>query len=293
MKNPFKEISNSPEPDLLLVQSCLHGDGKALERLVLRHQAWIYNIAFKMVMDHEDAKDITQEILIRMVTHLGRYEPAKAAFRTWLYRVAVNHVLNMKKKRFEVRIHDFDTYVGIIEAIPDDRSHSHPETALLAEELKTGCMMGMILCLKRPERLVFLLGGVFGVRDRLGAELMEISPEAFRKKLSRGRQKVSRHMQGVCGHVDASNPCRCTHKVKLLSDLGMLDPEHLHFHRPGGVRVRDLMGERVLRFEKSYYDPFLARFRDQPFYDSPDMAFWLNDILQKDDFLHLFHLKAW
>ncbi|TYT73228.1 RNA polymerase sigma factor [Desulfobotulus mexicanus] len=169
MKNPFKEEKGDGASDLLLVQACLEGNAGALEKLVLRHQAWIYNIAFKMVMDHEDAKDITQEILIRMLTHLGGYDPSKAAFRTWLYRIVVNHVLNMKKKKFEVRIHDFDTYVTLIEEMPDDRSHSHPETALLAEEVKTGCMMGMLLCLKRPERMAFLLGGVFGVRDRLGA----------------------------------------------------------------------------------------------------------------------------
>jgi RNA polymerase sigma factor (sigma-70 family) len=290
MKNPFKEEKDDGTSDLLLVQACLDGDAQALERLVLCHQAWIYNIAFKMVMDHEDAMDITQEILIRMLTRLSGYHPSKAAFRTWLYRIVVNHVLNMKKKKFEVRIHDFDTYVALIEKMPDDRTHSHPETALLAEEVKTGCMMGMILCLKRPERMAFLLGGVFGVRDRLGAELMDISPEAFRKKLSRGRQRVSHYMQGICGHVDASNPCRCTQKVKAFADMGMLGAEHLRFHRPEGVRVREVMGERIMRFEKSYYDPFIAQFRDQPFYDSPDMAEWLDGILKKDDFKNLFHL---
>ncbi|WP_179953160.1 hypothetical protein [Desulfobotulus mexicanus] len=124
-----------------------------------------------------------------------------------------------------------------------------------------------------------------------GAELMDISPEAFRKKLSRGRHRVSHYMKGICGHVDASNPCRCTHKVRPFSDMGMLDADHLRFHRPEGVRVREVMGERIMRFEKSYYDPFLARFRDQPFYDSPDMADWLNGILKNDDFKNLFHLN--
>lgn len=53
-----------------------------------------------MIMDHEDTRNITQEILIEITTKLSTYLPEKAAFRTWLYRIVVNHVLNMKKKNF-------------------------------------------------------------------------------------------------------------------------------------------------------------------------------------------------
>ena len=114
MPSPFKEKAMTRDADRLLVAAALEGDGAALEEIVLRHQAWLYNIVFKMIMDHEEARDITQEILIKVITHLASYQPEKAAFRTWLYRIGVNHVLNMKKKKFETRIQDFDTYVSLI-----------------------------------------------------------------------------------------------------------------------------------------------------------------------------------
>lgn len=204
----FQETATG-NADILLVEAALGGDASALEVLICRHQAWIYNIAFKMIMDHEEARDITQEILIKIkcVTHLASYDAEKAAFRTWLYRIVVNHVLNMKKKKFETRIKDFDAYVSVIESLPDSRPDAHPEAGLLAEELKTGCMMGMLLCLKRPDRMVFLLGAVFGLKDEEGAELMDITRENFRQKLSRSRKQVFQYMNQVCGHV---NPVRAS-----------------------------------------------------------------------------------
>ena len=288
MTGLIRKNNDIHDNDSLLVAAALNGKGDALEKLVRRHQDWIYNIAFKMIMDHEDARDITQEILIKFITHLASFQPEKAAFRTWLYRIVVNHVLNMKKKKFETRIHDFDAYVSILDKLPDDRMESQPEAELLAEELKTGCMMGMVLCLKRSDRMVFLLGAVFGLKDDEGAELMEITRENFRQKLSRSRKMVFHYMNGVCGHVNPKNPCRCINKVKTLAGMGMLDANILRFHRPEGKKIKDMIDQQRLRFEETYYRAFLSRFRDQPFYDAPDMVQWLQDIMQQDDFKGIF-----
>lgn len=291
MPAPFKEAIIGEDTDSGLIDAVLEGDAHALEALILRHQAWIYNIAFKMTMDHENAEDITQEILIKVISHLGTYDPAKAAFRTWLYRIVVNHVLNMKKKKFEVRIHDFDTYVSLIEKLPDQGADAHPESAVLAEEMKIGCMMGMLLCLKRPDRMAFLLGAVFGVRDEEGADLMAMSRENFRQKLSRSRKRVFDYMNGICGHVNSGNPCRCVHKVKAFADMGMLDAGNLRFHQPESRQVKDMVNHRLMRFENTFYEPFLRHFRSQPFYSSPDMTCWLRRLLENEEFKNIFNLN--
>jgi DNA-directed RNA polymerase specialized sigma24 family protein len=76
MYNPFTENDNGND-DATLIMEILEGNRKALENLILRHQGWIYNIAFKMVMDHDDASDITQEILIKFITSLSTYDSGK------------------------------------------------------------------------------------------------------------------------------------------------------------------------------------------------------------------------
>ena len=98
--NPFGGDAGHAD-DVALVGESLAGDAAALERLVRRHQPWIYNIACRMVFDPDEAQDVTQEILIKLITRLSSYDPERGAFRTWLYRVVANHVLTMKKARRE------------------------------------------------------------------------------------------------------------------------------------------------------------------------------------------------
>ena len=95
--NPFAD--NSPDhEDHILVLRARSGDRAALEDLVQRHQGWIYNIAVRMLYHPQDAEDATQEILIKVLTRLSSFE-GRSSFRTWLYRIVVNHVLNMKRGR--------------------------------------------------------------------------------------------------------------------------------------------------------------------------------------------------
>ncbi|MBI5063588.1 MAG: RNA polymerase sigma factor, partial [Desulfatitalea sp.] len=251
MRNPFlKDAATTADPDLVLVEAARAGDKMALEQLILNHQPWIYNIAFRMVMDRDDASDITQEILIKMMTNLALYDPLKGAFRTWMYRIVVNYVLNMKKKKFENRILGFDVFAEAIEGFPDHSDYAHPEAAVLAEEVKTGCMLGMMICLKRPERIAFLLGAVFGVQDVVGAEIMEISRENFRQMLSRSRRKVREYMNSICGVANPDNRCRCAHKVKAFLDAGMLDDKNLRFYKPGTRSVKEMIGARLTDFQE-------------------------------------------
>src|SRR5438874_13515711 len=100
MFNPFTEVAEGDITDAELVELAKNGDRAALERLVLRHQAWIYNIAVRMVFQPHDAEEVTQEVLIKVITKLSTFQ-GECKFRTWLYRITANHVLNMKRRSAE------------------------------------------------------------------------------------------------------------------------------------------------------------------------------------------------
>src|SRR6202049_2341143 len=97
MFNPFTEVADGDTTDVELVERAKNGDRAALEKLVLRHQAWIYNIAVRMVFQPQDAEEVTQEVLIKVITKLATFK-GESKFRPWLYRIAANHVLNMKRR---------------------------------------------------------------------------------------------------------------------------------------------------------------------------------------------------
>ncbi|HVK16175.1 MAG TPA: sigma factor, partial [Fimbriiglobus sp.] len=74
MFNPFSEVAESGSVDAELVAQAKNGDRTALERLILRHQAWVYNIAVRMVFHPQDAEEVTQEVLIKAVTRLSTFQ---------------------------------------------------------------------------------------------------------------------------------------------------------------------------------------------------------------------------
>ena len=82
MYNPFIVDKNEDAKEGELIRQALKHDQEAITRLISRHKAWIYNIAFRMVLVAEDAEDVTQENLIKIITKLSSYDSKKASFRT-------------------------------------------------------------------------------------------------------------------------------------------------------------------------------------------------------------------
>src|SRR2546427_5176388 len=107
--NPAAQDDRTDHDDGALVVRAQAGDREAVEALVGRQQAWIYNIAIRMLAHPQDAEDATQEILIKTLTRLSSFE-GRSSFRTWLYRIVVNHVLNAKRGRAEPVTTGFECY---------------------------------------------------------------------------------------------------------------------------------------------------------------------------------------
>jgi RNA polymerase sigma factor (sigma-70 family) len=271
--NPLAEATGI-DPDADLVTLAQSGSREALEELVARHQAWIYNIALRMIYLPQDAEDITQEILIKLITKLSTFE-GRSRFRTWLYRLVVNHVLNMKRTKGEQLEWTFEKYGSGLQSAPDeelpDPNAVPVDLQLLVQEAKIGCTTGMLLCLSREQRLVYILGEIFGVTDVVGAELLEVSRDNFRQKLSRARRDLHQFMDGQCGLVNAANPCRCAKKTQAFIRAGYLDPHKLIFATSHVERVRDLAPkthERLEALDAAYADIH----REHPFQSGPDFV---------------------
>lgn len=282
--SPFVPDEKFEVTDRQLVVDTLAGDQNALESLIERHQPWIYNLAFRMVMVREDAEDVTQEILLKIVTKLASYDPNKSAFRTWLYRVVTNHVINMKTRGYEAAITDFDKYYSFVTEMPDQEADDSPETQLMIADLTVGCVAGTMLCLERTQRLVFILAVGFNVSDVLGGEILDMSRATFRKTLSRARAKLQQYMSGNCGLLNADAPCRCRKKIKGFVDAGAYSTERIFFHQAEGPRLRELVGEKIERFNNEVYDDYARLFREHPFYNSPDATRWLRELVARKSF---------
>lgn len=294
MFNPFNEITEEHVTDASLVEKVKAGDRSALETLVLRHQAWIFNVAVRMVFHPHDAEEVTQEVLVKVVTSLGTFK-GESKFRTWLYRIVANHVLNMKRRSTEQNSLSFTGYAKAINDTPDldlpDPKAIPVDVPLLVEEAKIGCTMGMLLCLDRKQRLIFTLGEIFGASDNVGSEVLEMTPENFRQSLARARRDLYSFMHNQCGLVNKSNPCRCPKKTRGVIEGGHVHPQHLLFAAHRVEQVKNVAGKTVRQIENVVEGQYAAIYRDHPFLQPADQVDWIRRILDCQEILAALHLN--
>src|SRR3990170_7318567 len=176
-----------------------------------------------MLWSREDAEDATQEILVRAVTRLAQFD-FRSKLKTWVYRIAVNYILDVKKSPVE-RLHvTFERFADdLAEGLSSD-GPTDAERSLLIEEVKIGCTLGMLQCLDRPHRLAYVFGEILELSGPEAADALGIAPALFRKRLSRARDAVVAFTRASCGLVNPDRPCRCHRRLPAALRLGRVVP---------------------------------------------------------------------
>lgn len=171
-----------------LVSKANDGNRDALEDLIRLHEPFIYNVAWKFCNDPNEARDLTQEVLIKIITKLSSFE-GKSSFRTWAYRIVVNQFMQTKSRSMEDRWTDFNDFANQLNAIPSPElsPEEEEEQILRTKTARVRCMSGMLMCLTREQRLIYLIGDVFNIDHKTGSEIFGLSPDNYRQKLSRTR----------------------------------------------------------------------------------------------------------
>jgi RNA polymerase sigma factor (sigma-70 family) len=210
-------------PEEQLVTRAQGGDRAALEQLIQKSKDLVFNLAVRMLGSPVDAEDATQEILIRLVTSLSTFR-GESSFKTWAYRVASNHLLTTRKRAAEQRTESLEQ-VG--EYLRDGLADGDApvEDQLLLGEAKLVCSSTMLLGLDREHRLAFILGEVLDLSAEEGAAVSATTPETFRKRLSRARERMAALTSGLCGLVSEKNACRCGVQLAHGIKVGRLDPK--------------------------------------------------------------------
>ncbi len=250
----------------ILVKKANSGDRKSLELVILEIKDLIYNLSLKMLLFPEDAKDATQEILIKVVTHLSTFN-YQSQFKTWVYRVATNYLLSHKGKKSVEFAMPFEDYAKLIDSGQSDvvrYTTNEGELSLLEEEVKVSCTQGLLLCLKSEDRLVYILSEILELNGNEGAEILGIGPENFRKKLSRSRAKIRNFLSNKCGLANAKKTCRCSRKIDFLINQNVINPKSLRFAE-FTQRSIDLVGQ-IGDLEKS-----VAIYRSTPNIPAPQV----------------------
>ena len=267
-----------------LVSKATAGDKKSLETLVIGVQDIVFNLSLRMLGTFSDAEDATQDILLKMVTHLSSFR-GDSSFTTWVFSIATNYLKNYKKHMFAHYPLSFEYYGddienGKIHDVPD--LTQNVEKDILAEELKMSCTNVMLQCLDTESRCIFILGTMFKVDSRIAGDILEMTPEAYRQRLSRIRKKMAEFLGKYCGEY-GNGRCKCKDRVNYAIQSHRINPLQLDYTAATEISVQTMLNVKKAMediddlsqgfpFCKSYQSPERTKHLIQELLDSTQLS---------------------
>jgi RNA polymerase sigma factor (sigma-70 family) len=215
-----------------LARRAVDGDRDAVAGLIRGLQHQVYALALRMLWNPADAEDATQEILVRVVTRLGQFN-FESRLTTWVFRVATNYLLDVKKSSVERERVNFTAFAADLHAGLSGSGPAEQEHSVLVEEVRVGCTLGLLQCLDRDHRLAYVLGEILEWPAPEAAEALDIEPAAFRKRLQRARAAIETFTREHCGLASGNAACACHRRVPAAIRLGRVEPQRLRFAQAG------------------------------------------------------------
>ena len=200
LRAQWKARSDDDRP---LVEQAKAGDFSAMESLLLKYERQIFGVARRIVQQHQDAEEVTQQTFLSVIEHLGEFRE-ESQFRTWLLRIAANHAVALLRKRavragpslddggaddgYEAVPHP--EYIAVWRETPEEIAMRHETRQHVDEALAT---------LKEKHRVVFVLRDIEELSTRETAEVLGLSQEAVKVRLLRARLMLRERLTRLFG----------------------------------------------------------------------------------------------
>ena len=176
-------MEDRAEQDQRLARSVLQGDARAFEGLVRQYQKLVASVAWRYGVHQQEIEDVVSEVFIKAYGNLHRYRP-EHPFSTWLYRLAVNHVIDRSRRSKKER--------GRVE-MPDQLTDTAPEAgARMEDRERSGLVRAALGRVRDPYREVLFLVYVEGLKVNEAAGVLELPTGTIKTRLMRGREALRR-----------------------------------------------------------------------------------------------------
>ncbi len=192
------QVDGSPEPfEAQLIARCRRGDRDAFNELVDRYQAKVYNLAYRLLGDPDEAWDVSQEAFLRIYRGIRKFHGG-SALTTWIYRIVHNLCLDeLKKKRRRPQIAsepetEDPNAEALLDRLPDESSE--PQALALTAELRQA-VRAAIMRLKPHHRDVLVLYDLEGFSYNDIAAMLRTNVGTIKSRLNRARLSLAKELE--------------------------------------------------------------------------------------------------
>jgi len=224
-----------------LVKEAVNGSRTALEGIAVAIQDNIYHLSLRMLAHPDDAKDATQDILIKVITNLSSFK-FDSKFNTWVYRIASNHLISEKKVINRGAGLTFDLFKLDLEQDLQEPTELKDDPYYQAQlnELRISCTMAMLLCLNLPHRMAYILGDILEMEHHEASKVLSISKDNFRQQLSRARTQVVKFTNESCGLLNKCARCSCEKKLTGALKRQRINPLSLNLNEESDINYKKI-----------------------------------------------------
>jgi RNA polymerase sigma-70 factor (ECF subfamily) len=186
MKAAVLMAETSGDTDLELVERHRYGDRAAFEQIYRRHAEMVFNLAFRMTGDREEAADVSQETFLRVHRYCGRFR-GRSSLKTWIYRVTVNCCRSRFRRNQNWRTRILSGALETVEQVPDTRRG--PEDRTLARD-RGETVTCALRRLPEPFREAVILRDLEGLTYEEIANVLGVRIGTVRSRIARGRDRL-------------------------------------------------------------------------------------------------------
>lgn len=261
-----------------IIGSALSGNQASLTKLINLVSDKIFNIALYFHGEYSLAQDASQDILIQVIQKLNTLKnPDK--FENWAYTIASNKLRNtlrdskrFKGLSFEAMEADSKSHLEL----SDTQNEDIENIKELAYELKISCTIAMLMCLEKEDRMIFLFSSLLNLKSNVASEILGLSPDLFRKRLSRAKKKLMNFIDENCGLVNPDNPCKCKQRVNYALLQGRISPNQKYYSSVDFVENETSLSKKILEMEE--LEDMGTIFKNNPSYKMPSEI--LNKVIE-------------
>ena len=175
----------SKTDDTKLIERCMHGDRGAFEALLVEYEKPVFNAAYRMLNNRDDARDVTQTVFLKVFENFKQFDPSRRFF-SWIYRITLNESINWlgKENRLEPLLFD---------AADEGKG---PEQELESARVSAG-VQAALMTIKTEYRTVVVLKHFLGCSYVEISEILEIPEKKVKSRLYTARQQLKDALTGL------------------------------------------------------------------------------------------------
>jgi RNA polymerase sigma-70 factor (ECF subfamily) len=196
-------------------------DHESFTVLFEQYHKKIFSLAFRMCGNREDADDIVQGTFIQAFANIDRFKEESGIY-TWLYTIAKNQCLRLlqNRKRSSVSLLE-----KLIQTAQSQQGEDHFEAAERQDyinQVKDGCLLGLLRCLPFNQRIAFILNVLLDVKVKDISRLLGKSEAAARMLIHHARQNIKEFLCKNCSLYKSDNPCHCENLIQFSLQHGWI-----------------------------------------------------------------------